>query len=72
MFEDTELEPRDFHVVVKRREYTAKPWRWEIWAPARTKAVQRSEKSFATMSEAMKEGKAALAILLKKRFPNAA
>jgi hypothetical protein len=72
MSDETELEPSDFHVVVKNRGYTDTPWRWEIWAAGRSKAVQRSDRNFATMSEAMKQGKAVLALLLKKRFPNAA
>ena len=72
MSDDTELEPGDFHVAVKRREHTDKPWRWEIWAAARTKAVAHSNGSYATMSEAMRQGKAALVALLEKKFPNAA
>ena len=51
---ETELEPGDFHVAVKRREYMDAPLRWEIWAAG------------ATMSEAMKQGKAALKALLQK------
>jgi hypothetical protein len=67
-----ELEPDDFHVAVKRREYMDTPWRWEIWAAGKTKAVAQSERHFATMSEAMKQGKAALKALLQQKFPNAA
>jgi hypothetical protein len=72
MSDETELEPSDFHVAVKRREYTAAPWRWEIWAAGKTKAVAHSERHFTSMSEALKQGKAALRALLQKRFPNAA
>jgi hypothetical protein len=72
MSEKTELEPGDFHLAVKRREYTAMPWRWEIWAAGKTRPVAQSEHYFATMSEAMKQGKAALAALLDKKFPSAA
>jgi hypothetical protein len=57
---------------VKRREYTNSPWRWEIWAAGRAKAVARSTRHFASMSEAMKQGKAALKAILQKKFPNAA
>ena len=39
---------------MKRREYMDAPLRWEIWAAG------------ATMSEAMKQGKAALKALLQK------
>jgi hypothetical protein len=71
MFTD-ELEPSDFHVAVRRRDHTETPWRWEIWAAGKTKAVEHSERHFATMSEALKQGKAALKELLEKRFPSAA
>src|SRR4051794_19960335 len=54
MSNDTDLEPGDFHVAVKRREHSEAPWRWEIWAAGRTKATEQSEGHFATMSEAMK------------------
>jgi hypothetical protein len=67
-----ELEPGDFHVAVKRREFTDTPWRWEIWAAGKTRAVAQSERHFATMSQAIKQGKAALKQLLRKRFSNAA
>jgi len=71
MSDETELGPSDFHIAVKRREYTASPWRWEIWAAGKTRAVAQSAAYFATMSEAMKRGKAALKALLQKT-PNAA
>jgi hypothetical protein len=63
MFTD-ELQPGDFHVAVKRRDHTETPWRWEIWAAAKTRAIEQSESHFATMTEALKEGKAALKRLL--------
>jgi hypothetical protein len=72
MPDQTKLEPSDFHVAVRRREHAETPWRWEIWAAGKTKAVQQSEQHFATMSEATKQGKAALKRLLQRRFPNAA
>jgi hypothetical protein len=72
MSDEMELEPRDFHLAVKRRDYSDTPWRWEIWAAGKTKALAHSNDHFATMSEAMKQGKAALKALLQRRFPNAA
>jgi len=72
MPKELQLEPGDFHLAVKRREYTDTPWRWEIWAAGKTKAVAQSDRHFGTMSEAMKHGKAALKILLQRKFPNAA
>jgi hypothetical protein len=48
------------------------PWRWEILAAGKPRAVAQSDAYSATMTEAMKQGKAALRVLLKKRFPNAA
>jgi hypothetical protein len=68
MLEDTEPEPSDFHVAVRRREHTETPWYWEIWAAGKTKSVDRSKRHFKTMSEAIKEGKAALRAFLHKRF----
>jgi hypothetical protein len=66
-----EMERSDFHVAVRRREHADNPWRWEIWAAGKTKAFEHSEGHFATMSEALKQGKAALKALLQKRFPDA-
>ncbi len=70
--EEIELEPRDYHLAVRRREHSETPWRWEIWAAARTKPVQQSKLHFATMSDATKDGKSALKALLRERFPTAA
>ena len=69
MPDDTDLQPNDFHVAVKRREHSQLPWRWEIWAAGRTKATAQSEEHYATMSEAIRAGKAALRPLLKNAFP---
>jgi hypothetical protein len=68
MSKDTELDASDFHVAVRRREHTEAPWYWEIWAAGKSKSVMRSERHFETMSEAIKEGKAALRAFLHKRF----
>jgi hypothetical protein len=67
-----EKEPSDFHIAVRRRQHAETPWRWEIWAAAQTKAVAQSKQHFATMSEAMREGKAALKELLRNQFPDVA
>jgi hypothetical protein len=72
MSDETELGPGDFHLAVKRRDYTDEPWRWEIWAAGKAKAVAHSQQRFATVSEAMKQGKAALKGLLQTKFPDAA
>jgi hypothetical protein len=67
-----ELEPSDYHLAVKRREHSEKPWRWEIWAAGHTKAIRHSKEYFATMSEATREGKSALKHFLSEQFPSAA
>jgi hypothetical protein len=67
-----ELEPSDFHVAVRRREHSETPWRWEIWAAAHTKAMEQSKRHYATMTEAIRDGKTALKAHLRKRFPDAA
>ena len=68
MSKHTDLEPSDFHVAVRRREHAETPWYWELWAAARTKAVMRSDRYFSRMSDASKDGKAALRAYLRKRF----
>ena len=65
-----ELEPGDFHVAVRRREHTLTLWR--CWAAVHTKAVEQSKCHYATMTEAMREGKAASKALLQKHFPDGA
>jgi hypothetical protein len=72
MSDENDLEPADFHLAVKRREHSETPWRWEIWAAARTKAVLQSDGHYATMSEALRRGREALKSLLRERFPTAA
>jgi hypothetical protein len=72
MYEEEELGPDDYHLAVRRREHTETPWRWEIWAAGKTKAVDRSKQHYARMSEALKEGKATLRNLLRTRFNRAA
>jgi hypothetical protein len=65
-------EPGDFHLAVKRRDHAETPWRWEIWEAGKTKAAQHSDRHFRTMTDAIKEGKAALTAFVGKRFPDAA
>jgi hypothetical protein len=72
MTDYTGLEPGDFHVAVRRRDFADAPWRWEIWAAGKTRAVTQSGRHFRTMSEALKQGKAELKALLRKTFPDAA
>jgi hypothetical protein len=72
MSKDTELGPNDYHVAVRRREHSATPWRWEIWAAGKTKACDQSAVHYASMSEAMREGKAALRSLIESLSKSAA
>ena len=72
MSDQFELLPSDYAVVVKRRVPGDKPWRWEIWVAGRSRPVARPEGSFATIAEAMREGKAALKAFLDEQFPSAA
>ena len=72
MSKEPELEPGDYHVAIRRREYTATPWRWEIWAAGRTGPVQQARHEYESMAEAAREGKAALKTLLRTKFPSAA
>lgn len=72
MSDDIKIMPADYSVVVKRRDPGAKPWRWEIWVAGKSRHIERSEQPFASMSEATREGRAALKTFLAKRFPTAA
>jgi hypothetical protein len=72
MSDDVKFTPADYSVVVKRRDAGEKPWRWEIWVAGKSRHIERSEQPFATMSEATREGKAALKTFLAKRFSDAA
>ena len=53
-------EPIDYTLAIKNRWRPPKSWRWEIYAAGKSKAVQQSE-FFATMAEATRDGKLALA-----------
>jgi hypothetical protein len=67
----TDMEPGDFHVVVKRNNHVEPSWRWEIFAAGRAKFILRAERSYPTMTEATREGKAVLKTYIAKEFPSA-
>jgi hypothetical protein len=50
----------DYTLAVKNKGRPPLSWRWEIYAAGKRKPVQQSD-FFATMSEATRAGKAALA-----------
>jgi hypothetical protein len=56
------LEFSDYTLAIKNKGRAPRPWRWEIYAAGKAKAVQQSD-FFETMSEATRAGKAALAEL---------
>jgi hypothetical protein len=58
--------PVDYSLAVKNKGRPPKSWRWEIYAAGKSKPVQQSE-FFATMSEAIRMGKAALAEIRANR-----
>jgi hypothetical protein len=58
--------PSDYTLAIKNKGRPPKSWRWEIYAPGKSKPVRESE-FFATMSEATRAGKAALAKLRANR-----
>ena len=62
-----ELDPADYSFVVTRRGNPPKPWRWEIYCAGRPGPVERSHVFFESMTEAIKEGKKALARLRAKQ-----
>ena len=60
MEKDSTFSPIDYSLAIKNKGHPPKPWRWEIYAAGKRKPVQQSD-FFATMSEATRAGKAALA-----------
>jgi hypothetical protein len=52
--------PLDYTLAIKNKGRPPKSWRWEIYAAGKSKPVRQSE-FFATMSEATRAGKTALA-----------
>jgi len=62
-----EFDPTDYSFVVKRRGNPPKAWRWEIYRAGKQDSVERSAIFFESMTEAIKEGKKALALMLAKQ-----
>ena len=58
--------PIDYSLAIKNKGQPPKSWRWEIYAAGKSKPVRQSE-FFATMSEATRAGKMALAELRASR-----
>ena len=56
------MEPFDYTLAIKNRGRPPTPWRWEIYLAGKSKPVRQSD-FFATMAEATRAGKAALAEL---------
>src|SRR5258706_6516112 len=56
------FDPLDLSLAIKNRGRTPSPWRWEIYEAGKSKPLQQSD-FFATMSQATRAGKAALAVL---------
>ena len=63
---DAEFDPDDFSFVVKMRGGPAKPWVWEIYRAGKSGPLERSPVFYQGMAEAAKEGKKALARILKQ------
>jgi len=64
--EHEKFDPSDYSVVVKLRGIPPKPWRWEIYRAGRWGPIQSSPGFFASMAEASKAGKKALAQVLAR------
>lgn len=56
----------DFSVVVKNRERSPSPWKWEIYRAGRNSAIKQSEVSFSTVTEANRAGRKALGLFLSE------
>ena len=69
MKDKSPINPQDYTLAVRNCGGHAKPWRWEIGVPGKSNALQQSD-FFATMSEASRAGKAALAELRAKSLPD--
>jgi hypothetical protein len=59
------FDPADYSMAVKRNRKPPNSWRWEISRAGKSIAVQRSQGVFQAMSEAAREGKAALQLVVK-------
>jgi hypothetical protein len=62
---DAVFDPADFSFVVKMRGKPERPWIWEVHCAGRAKPVERSPVFYKSAGEAAKEGKKALARILK-------
>jgi hypothetical protein len=60
------FDPIEYTLAIKNKGRPPKPWRWEIYAAGKSKAVRQSD-FFETMSEATRAGKAALAEIRDNR-----
>lgn len=56
----------DFSVVVKSRAKPPNQWQWEIYRAGRASPISKSEKMFATVTEANRAGKKALQAMLSE------
>ena len=59
------FDSQDFSFVVKMRGGPEKPWIWEVHCAGRAKPVERSSVFYKSAAMAAKEGKKALARILK-------
>jgi hypothetical protein len=69
MENELSFNPSDYSLAIKNRGRSPKPWKWEINAAGKSKAVVQSA-FFETMSEATRAGKMALAQFRAKKQPN--
>jgi len=63
--------PGDFSFVVKMRGPPEKPWVWEIHRACKSNPLERSPVFYKSAAEAAKEGKNALARILKSELSSA-
>ncbi len=66
MDNNSPLDPSDYTLAIKNRGRPPLPWKWEIYVAGKSKPVLQSG-FFATMSEATRSGKAALAEIRAKQ-----
>jgi len=62
------FDPEDFSFVVKLRGGPDRPWIWEVHCAGKSKPVERSFVFYKSAAEATREGKKALARILKIEF----
>jgi hypothetical protein len=66
MENSSSFNPSDYTVAIKNRGRPDRPWRWEINAAGKNKAVLQSD-FFESMSAATRAGKVALAKFREKK-----